>query len=162
MDENKFKEYQTNRYEDQVVWYSKKSASNKTLYQWLQWGAIILSATMPVLVVSIEDSYNFITAGLSIVLAVVTAGLKTFKFQENWVNYRTIAETLKKEKYYYDAELNEYSATEDKEKLFVERVETLTSRENTFWVAIHKKKEQKQEDKRLTKSSSGRAKGARR
>ena len=159
MDESKFNQYVSERYENQVKWYSDKSRINKKLYQWFQWGAIVLSASIPVLVVSFEGNFKWITVTLSIVLAIVTSGLKTFKFQENWINYRTIAETLKKEKHYHDAELNEYAATDDKEQLFVERVETLISRENTLWVSTHAKKD---EEKGLTKPSSGRAKGARR
>ena len=71
--------------------------------------------------------------------------LKTFKFQENWVNYRTIAEALKKEKHYYDAGALEYATVEDKEQLFVERVEVLISTESTSWMAIGTKKEGKKE-----------------
>ena len=150
------------RYENQVKWYSDKSGINKKLYQWFQWGAIVLSASIPVLVVSFEGNYKWITVILSIVLAIATSGLKTFKFQENWVGYRTIAETLKKEKYYYGAELNEYASADDKEQLFVERVETVISRENTLWVSTHTKKDEGSEEKGLTKLSSGHAKGARR
>lgn len=160
MEESKFKEYIEERYKDQVKWYGDKSKVNKILYQWFQWGAIVLSASIPVLVVSVEDSYKWITAGLSVVLAIATAGLNSFKFQENWINYRTIAETLKKEKHYYDAALNEYAASDNREQLFVEHVETLISRENTLWVATHAKKDDESKEKGLTKPSSGRAKGA--
>ena len=32
----------------------------------------------------------------SVLVAIITASLKTFKFQENWINYRTTCETLEK------------------------------------------------------------------
>ena len=139
MDKEKFENYIKERYKDQINWYSNRSSRNKILYNWFQWSAIILSASIPVLVVSIGEINKWITAVLSIILAIATAGLKTFKFQEYWINYRTIAETLKKEKYYYCAELSEYATVEDKEQLFVERVERLISRENTLWIAAHTK-----------------------
>jgi hypothetical protein len=45
---------------------------------------------------------------------------------------------LKKEKHFYDAELFEYNEVEDKESFFIERVESLISRENTKWFEISK------------------------
>jgi hypothetical protein len=71
-------------------------------------------------------------------VAILTAGLKAFKYQENWINYRTTCETLRKEKYFYEAGLGEYASAEDKEALFVDRVESLISRENTMWVSTHR------------------------
>ncbi|MEW6238379.1 MAG: DUF4231 domain-containing protein [Candidatus Omnitrophota bacterium] len=145
MENEKFEQYLKERYEDQIRWYSNRSSQNKRYYQWFQWGAIVISTSVPVLVISMPDKYKWFTAILSIILAIATSALKTFKFQENWINYRTISETLKKEKYFYDAEISEYATAEDKEQLLVERVETLISRENTLWVAIHTRKEEEEE-----------------
>ena len=140
MEGQEFEEYLKERYKRQVQWYDNKSAQNKRYYQWLQWTVIIISASVPALVASIP-TWKWITVTLSIILAIATAALKTFKFQENWVNYRTIAETLKKEKHYYDAEAGEYATATDKRQLFVEIVEALISRENTLWMTIHRRRE---------------------
>jgi len=78
----------------------------------------------------------------SVLVAILTSVLKSFKYQENWINYRNTCETLKKEYYYYEAEIHQYGESEDKEALFIERVESLISRENTLWINICK------EDKR--------------
>ena len=141
MEEEEFEEYLKERYKCQVQWYDNKSAQNQRYYQRFQWAAIIISASVPVLVVSMPDKFKWITAILSTVLAIATAALKAFKFQENWISYRTIAETLKKEKHYYDASATEYATVEDKKRLFIERVEALISRENTLWMTIHKRRE---------------------
>ena len=140
MEEEEFEEYLKERYEPEVSWYDNTSAQNKRYYQWLQWTVIIISASVPALIVSIP-AWKWITVILSIVLAIATTALKTFKFQENWVNYRTIAESLKKEKHYYDAEAGEYATARDKRQLFVEIVEALISRENTLWMTIHRRRE---------------------
>jgi len=117
MKEADFENYLMKRYEDQTKWYSDSASKNKKFYiffQWgviilfFQWGVIILSASLPVLIASVPESRQWVTVILSILLAIGTAGLKTFKFQENWINYRTISETLIKEKHYYDADLDEY------------------------------------------------------
>lgn len=143
MDSAKFKEYLTDRYNDQVLWYSNRATTNKQWYQIFQWGVVILSAAVPVLIASMPIRFQWFTITISIILAIGTSALKTFKFQENWVNYRTISETLKKEKHFYDARLDDYANTEDKEALFVERVESMISRENSLWVTTHQQKEEK-------------------
>ena len=74
----------------------------------------------------------------AVAVAILTTGLKTFKYQENWINYRSTCETLRKEKRFYDAGLGDYGNTKDKEALFVDRVESMISRENTMWVRTHK------------------------
>jgi len=47
-------------------------------------------------------------------------------------------ETLKKEIHYYNAKLHDYAYSEDPESLFVGRVESLISRENTLWLISEK------------------------
>ena len=137
MDQEKFDAYRTDRYEDQISWYEKRSAQNKKNYTSLQWGVIVLSSCLPVL---ITVAPKLLTIPMSIVLAIGTAALKTFKFQENWLSYRTIAESLKKEPFYMDAGLHGYGSASDKKQLFVERVEALISQENTVWVTTQKQK----------------------
>ena len=65
---------------------------------------------------------------------------KYYKFDELWNNYRTVRETLKKEKYAYDYSVGPYETAADKEKLFIERVEQEISKENTEWVITMKEK----------------------
>jgi hypothetical protein len=84
----------------------------------------------------LDNEKKLFLAGLGVILAIGTAGLKSFKFQENWLNYRTICETLKKERYYYDAGLSGYKEAADREALFIERVESLISRENSLWLTV--------------------------
>lgn len=145
MEEKKFEEYLKDRYKDQINWYDNKASKNKKCYTIFQWGVIVLSVSLPVLIASAPDSWQLITIIISILLAIGTAALKTFKFQENWINYRTISETLKKEKHYYNAGLEEYTKVSDKEALFVDRIESIISRENTLWVTTHMQKERDEE-----------------
>lgn len=53
----------------------------------------------------------------------MATSLKTFKFEENWINYRTTCETLKKEINFFNAGIDEYKDSQDREGLFVKRVE---------------------------------------
>lgn len=144
MDQGQFEKYLKERYEHQTNWYDSKSAKNKSLYIFFQWAVIVLSAIVPVMVISFSRNGKWVTAGIAMILAVCTAALKTFKFQENWINYRTIAETLKKEKYFYQANLDDYADTSDKESLFIERVESLISREHSLWITAYTQKEKEE------------------
>ncbi len=142
MDQAAFESYVTDRYQDQIRWYDQKAVANQRIYSRLQWPLLVLAAVTPVLIEVDLRELGFPLAHLatatSVVVAVLTASLKTFKYQENWIAYRTTCETLRKEKRYYDARLGEYRQAEDPEALFVERVEDLISRENTMWVTTHK------------------------
>jgi hypothetical protein len=71
-----------------------------------------------------------ITAAVAVLVAIRTSGLKTFKFHENWINYNSIAEILKKETYLFDADLGGYGESQDKMRLFVKREEAVISRDN--------------------------------
>lgn len=135
--------YLSERFENQIQWYDDRSRRNKLHYHIAQWGAIIVSASLPVLIVVVPENLKIISIVPSVVLAITTTALKTFKFQENWLSYRTIAESLKKEKHYYNFGANGYDADEDRERLFVERVEALISKENTIWLETHRKKGRK-------------------
>jgi hypothetical protein len=110
---------------------------NQRRYVFFQWGIIILSALAPILFL-IEEINKYIPVVVSILVTIFSAASKTFKFQEKWIEYRTTAESLKKEKHFFDFNLYEYGQCENKERLFVQRVEALISRENTRWIEIFK------------------------
>jgi len=142
MDASTFKSYLSERYENQINWYDSKSSENQKKYKRTQMMVIVLSAMTPVL---IEFNDKLTTLSLfhlatvtSVIVAILTTLLKTFKYQENWLTYRTTCETLKKEKYFFDFDLGEYASAHNKQALFVERVESLISRENTIWINSQK------------------------
>ncbi len=143
MDTENFQKYLKERYYDQVNWYDTKSAHNQKRYRRLQWGLIIFSAITPVLItldwrLPSHAILGWIPIITSVAVAIMTAALKTFGYQENWMNYRTTCETLKKEIRLYEAGIGDYAGAKDKEAVFVERVENLISRENTLWLTIRK------------------------
>jgi hypothetical protein len=76
----------------------------------------------------------------SVLVAILATSLKTFKFEENWLIYRTTCETLKKEIHFLNAGIDEYKDSQDREAVFVKRVEALISRENTLWLTTLEEK----------------------
>ena len=145
MGKDTFDKYLKDRYLNQINWYSDKASQNKIFYNVFQWVVIILASSLPILISILPDSFKWITIVISVLLAIGTAALKTFKWQEIWINYRTISEILKKEKHFYDAEIDEYANADDKDGLFIERVENLISRENNLWVMTHIEKKNKKD-----------------
>ena len=151
MEQEAFSQYLTDRYADQIGWYDRKAAENQRIYRWLQWSVVVLAAITPILIEfgassPFGEDFRHVPTLTSAIVAILTAGLSTFKYQEHWINYRTTCETLRKEKHFYDAGLGDYRAADDREALFVDRVESLISRENTMWVSTHKT-ETKSEEK---------------
>ncbi len=145
MDKNEFKKYLKERYNDQIDWYNKKSIRNHKIYSTFQLTLIILSSLTPILILitlGFPDYYylQWIPIIISIIVAILASALKTFKFEEKWINYRTTCETLKKEIHLYHAQANQYSNASDKEALFVDRVEHLISSENTLWIDCQTRK----------------------
>ncbi len=143
MENGNFANYVKSRYLEQINWYARKARENQKKYYVLQWSLIILAATTPVLIEFgqsglVGKGFGHLATLTSVIVAILTAALKTFKYQENWINYRTTCETLKKEKYFYDAKIGDYQSEDSQEALFIERVESLISRENTLWISAHR------------------------
>ena len=144
MDKEVFKNYIKDRYEQQIEYYSKKSELNKRFYISFQISLIVFSSLTPVLIgiafcSSDLDLLKWIPIVTSVLVAIIAGVLKVCSFHENWINFRTTCETLKKEIHFFKAGVGEYENSRDKEALFVERVESLISRENTLWFVSQKR-----------------------
>ena len=131
-------EYSVDRYKDQLEWYSDKATTNKKWYHRYQIAIALLSGIITVTVaLGMHDrdriGWHIVSLISSAVVAALMGLQKAFRFHENWVEYRTTAEQLKKEGYYYEFRCGAYSTAEYADKLFVERVEALISRQNTLW-----------------------------
>lgn len=91
MDQN---EYLEQRLDDQIAWYSKKAATNQSWFKRLQIISIIAAATIPFVTGFIGETslhLKLLAGGLGLLVAAITAVLGLYKFQENWLEYRTTA-----------------------------------------------------------------------
>ena len=140
-------DFMTDRVNDQISWYDKKSRSNQKWYKILRITEIILAAAIPFLAGYISEDIlviKIIIGLLGVIIAIVAAIIGLFQFQENWVEYRTTCESLKHEKYLFMTKAEPYNIDEAFQ-LFVKRIESLISSENTKWSQYIKsrKKERK-------------------
>ncbi len=139
MDKDTFNEYVETRYKGQLGYYSKASAKNQTRYKQFQWILIVLSATTPILAAFDPQRMQLPLIVISGLVAILTAGLKTFQYQELWINYRATNELLKPEIHYYRFGVGPYAEEGiDKETLFVSRVESILDKEHVNWPAAKK------------------------
>jgi hypothetical protein len=137
-------EYVRNRLDDQIKWYSEKSAFNKSRYRLFQVVIIIASGTIPILNLTVtafkDDAQHvalFTSSILGSIITIITAFLQMEKYFDNWILYRTTAESLKREKILFQNNAGEYSNLNESEKnrILVERVEAMLSSENAKFFA---------------------------
>ena len=72
------------------------------------------------------------------VVAVLAGVIGLYRFQENWAEYRTMAEALKREKFLYLAKADPYGGDKAFE-LLVAQVEGLLKSETGNWTASMRK-----------------------
>jgi len=130
-------EYISQRLDDQINWFDKKSSSNKKAFMYLRTVEIIAALIIPFLAGYVDDGNAakvvFIGA-LSILVAAIASVLTLYKFQENWIEYRMVAESLKYEKFLFLANAGCYREDCSFAE-FVERIESILSKENAKWAA---------------------------
>ena len=132
-------DYLKNRLEDQIDWYNTKSAKNQKMYKGLQLASIITAALIPFISGYLGDFGNlkYAVGAMGVLLAVFTAMTSLYKYQENWIAYRTTCESLIQEKYLYMTKSKPYHV-KDPFNLLVQRVESLISQENSGWAELIK------------------------
>ncbi len=158
MNKAEFEDYKKNRYEEQMAYYAKSSRENQDKYRKFQWTLIILSAITPVLVAldgvrisgdaehPVMLNIKLIVVIISSVVAILTTGLKTFNYFENYVRYRNTREEMKREIHFYNFKIGPYGEHGvNKESLFVSRVESILDKEHTQWPESKKLQEQEKD-----------------
>jgi uncharacterized protein DUF4231 len=131
-------EYIQERLQDQIDWYDQKSSENQQAFKHLRKAEIIAAALIPFtsgLTASIKGAViagSIATGLLGVAITIFASILALGQHQENWIEYRTTCESLKKEKFMFQTGVEPYDG-EDSFTLLVQRVETLVSKENTNW-----------------------------
>lgn len=135
------KEYLDERLNGQIDWYDNKSATNKKWYRLCQLTQLIMASLITLSGIFTPEDFPwvyFMVPILGAVIAIVSGVLGLYKFQENWLEYRTTTESLRHEKYLFLTKSEPYNI-EQPLNLLVSRVETLISKENTNWAQYMRK-----------------------
>ena len=95
--------------------------------------SIVASVTIPVLL-NVDDVNLLVPSALAASVAAIQGINALYKFHENWLNYRTTAETMRREIHFYRAGIDEYADAPDRRPLFVKRAEAIISQEGSAWL----------------------------
>ena len=131
-------EYIEQRLDDQQTWYAGKSAWNQTWYKRLRMVEVVLAAGIPFvssLIGKFPDSPNvvpIIVSMIAFLIAATSALLALYRFQDNWLQYRSTAEQLKREKFLFLTKNHPYDG-EDAFHVLVDNVERILGVENSTW-----------------------------
>src|SRR5258707_935277 len=125
-------DYIKHRLDDQIGWDQDKSRRYKQFNLTLRIIEIAAAITIPFLA-TFAQMYPFgtvvISSFLGVVIVACTSLSSLFQAQERWIEYRTAAESLKKEKYLFQTRVEPYNSA-DAFATLVQRVEALLSKEN--------------------------------
>jgi hypothetical protein len=127
------------RLEDQLQWYDKKSAWNKTVYKQLKLLALVVAVSIPLVALT---GFVKITAVLGAMIAFLEGLQQLNQYHDNWTSYRSTAEALKHEKFLYLANAGPY-AGDTPETVLADRVESLVSQEHAKWASTQQQPEKK-------------------
>lgn len=149
-------DYLKRRVDHQASWHSEKAGWNKHWFYGMEIATLASGAIIPIINLAADSVLSATWRGLiSAILAIIVvlaAGIsKLFKFQENWLNYRALAEVLKREKELYLNGVGEYNLpTEpEKNKVLVSRVEDVLASTTSQFMALNRSdREQSKKDQK--------------
>ena len=126
--------YLNDRVENQVSYYSSKSALNKHYYLLFKVSQLIAAALLPFLSVFISDFSwaKYLVAFLGTLVTILEGVLAVGKYHEKWITYRSTAEALRQEKFLFLMQAGSYTS-EDANLQFVNRIELILGKENLGW-----------------------------
>ena len=138
------KEYIKTRLDDQISWYSHKSHSNQVWFKRLTVLQIIFAALIPLLSGYAEKNpeLNIWVGIFGALVAIISAYIYMSKFQQNWIEYRTLCAHLKEEKFKFLTRVAPYNEDNAFQQL-VGRVEALIADQNTNWAKYTAEQDEK-------------------
>jgi hypothetical protein len=134
--------YLEDRIESQRKWHSHEATVNKKRYYFAETVALVAGASIPVInVLNVMPgrTLQFLSASLAAIIVISSGISKLLKYQENWLNYRALAEALKREKELYLYKVGDYDREDDlRDKILIERVENLLGTTTSQFISIHR------------------------
>jgi hypothetical protein len=134
--------YIAERFNDAISWYDKKAVTCKSRHQWMRAVSVIGGVLVPVLVnVSLPGSEIYlkaVTTVLSTLVVLLVSLESVFHYREQWVNYRSTEQFLRREYFLFTAKEGVYTdlRAHDAFRVFVERVEAKIESENASTLQI--------------------------
>lgn len=126
-------EYLRDRLDDQLAYYERKANQARTRYKAFRATEFISAALVPLAVVLGSTIYHRVAAaGLGALAAAATGFQSVNRYQENWVEYRGVAEQLKSLRFAFVTRTAPFHG-EDALQVLVEHVEAVLCGEHDSW-----------------------------
>lgn len=132
-------EYLKDRVDGQIKWYSSKSSSMKNKFFRCQTIEVIISSMISGFA-QLTFNNNFmanIITFLGIILVILSSVRNLHKWHDTWIEYRSTAEMLKRERFLFVTRSSIYKNEKDAFNIFVERIEDILSNEKINWRDIN-------------------------
>ncbi|MDX1941961.1 MAG: DUF4231 domain-containing protein [Saprospiraceae bacterium] len=130
------KSYIEQRVQDQINWLEGKSAFNQRWYKLLKRIVLLSSLLIPFLTGFLEENLFWlkVTIGaLGVIIAFCEGLLSLNKYHDNWLQYRSTTEDLKREQFLYKTNAAKYAELDNPFQKFVIEIESILSKENAQW-----------------------------
>ncbi len=135
--------YIAERFNGAISWYDNKAVTCKTRYQWMRAVSVIGGVLVPVLVnvglsSELEGYRKAVTTLMSTLVVLLVSLESVFHYREQWVNYRSTEQFLRREYFLFTAKEGVYTDLNaaDAFRVFVERVEAKIESENASTLQI--------------------------
>src|SRR5258708_20811250 len=92
------------RLEDQIKWYDKESAHSKRMFKRLKTATLAISVSIPLsaaFVTRYPTYTGVITGAMGATIALLEGLQQLNQYHQNWITYRSTADSLKHEKYLF-------------------------------------------------------------
>jgi hypothetical protein len=122
------------RVDELIRWYDRHATSARILYCTIKVTQIVLAAAVPV--AAGLELPKLVTGSLGGLIVVLEGIQQLYRFHDNWVRYRWTTSAMQREKSLWTARAGDYATADRPDALLALRIEDLTSREATQWVAL--------------------------
>lgn len=135
------RQYIEERLDGQIGWYDRKSQWNQRAYQRLKLFELMAASSIPLLSGQIKPDtpWHIVVGVLGALIAVCSGVAGLFKFHELWLQYRTVTEALRHQRFLFLTRSRPYHDA-DAFPVLVETVEGILANEHTSWGRFHQAK----------------------
>lgn len=128
-------EYIADRLEKQREWHSRKSSLNQKHYITCTIIQLAITASIPIVnYFSPQSLPGLIVTILGSLSASITSFTVIKKYHENWISYRQVSESLKRELMHFKTNTGSYADSTDPFSMLVDRTEQILATQNSLWI----------------------------
>lgn len=113
-----------------LEWNMNKAISNKKIFYRMSISLLILNASIPI--INQLDNQSILVTCVASLCTIITGIITLLNFKDEWYQYRTCTESIKRECMMLNCRCGEYES-EEREKLFLIKFEQILLNERTYW-----------------------------